>query len=245
MNEILLMLQLFTVIPIQKEIPYDRERFTKTAVLLPVLGGVMGLLEGGAASLILGLFRPMTAVLLILMVDVFLTKGIHLDGLADTCDGLFSGRDRKTMLEIMKDSRLGAFGTLSLLFCLLLKTALLMELDSVTFLRMVLVLPVIGRSMMVLGAFRSVYARDHGFGGIYIGQISNLTLAIASATALFYSTALLGISGGISWFAVGFLILQMKHYTEKRLGGITGDVLGAFLEVSQLIYLLIYVLLAR
>ena len=245
MNEILLMLQFFTVAPIRKELPYDGEKFCKTAVLLPVLGGVMGLLEGGAASLLLRLFQPMTAVLLILMLGALLTKGIHLDGLADTCDGLFSGRDRKTMLEIMKDSRLGAFGALSLLFCLLLKTAFLMELDSVTFLRMVFVLPVIGRSMMVLGAYKSVYARAHGFGGIYIGKISSLSLSIALGTSLLYSAALLGITAGISWIAVCFLIFLMKHSIERRLGGMTGDVLGAFLEVSQVIFLLFYVLLNR
>ncbi|WP_313120243.1 adenosylcobinamide-GDP ribazoletransferase [Proteiniclasticum ruminis] len=243
MNEILLMLQLFTVIPIQKEIPYDRERFTKTAVLLPILGGVIGLVEGGAALLLQMLFGPISSILFILMMDAFLTKGIHLDGLADTCDGLFSGRDRKTMLEIMKDSRLGTFGALSLLFYLLLKAALLLEFDRVMILRLVLLLPVIGRSMMVFGAFRSVYARPHGFGGIYIGKISMLSLVISSGGALLYSSVLLGISGGISWIAALFLIFLMKQRVEKRLGGMTGDVLGAFMEVSQVLFLLVYLLM--
>lgn len=245
MNEILLMLQFFTVAPIHKEIPYDQERFTKTAVLLPILGGVIGLLEGGAALLLQRLFGPISSVLCILMMDAFLTKGIHLDGLADTCDGLFSGRDRKTMLEIMKDSRLGTFGALSLLFYLLLKAALLLEFDRVMVLRLVLLLPVIGRSMMVFGAFRSVYARPHGFGGIYIGKISMLSLVISSGGALLYSSVLLGISGGISWIAALFLIFLMKQRVEKRLGGMTGDVLGAFMEVSQVLFLLVYLLIEK
>lgn len=179
------------------------------------------------------------------MMDAFLTKGIHLDGLADTCDGLFSGRDRKTMLEIMKDSRLGTFGALSLLFYLLLKAALLLEFDRVMILRLVLLLPVIGRSMMVFGAFRSVYARPNGFGGIYIGKISMLSLVISSGGALLYSSVLIGIYGGISWIAALFLIFLMKQRVEKRLGGMTGDVLGAFMEVSQVLFLLIYMLIEK
>lgn len=243
MNEILLMLQFFTVTPIHKELPYDQERFTKTAVLLPVLGGVIGLLEGGAFFLMQGLFRPMSAVFFILMLDAFLTKGIHLDGLADTCDGLLSGRDRKTMLEIMKDSCLGTFGSLSLFFYLFLKAALLLEFETGMVLRLVLLLPVIGRSMMVFGAYKSVYARPHGFGGIYIGKISRVSLFITSGTALLYAQALLGSSAGISWFAVCFLIFLMKRFVEKRLGGMTGDVLGAFIEVSQVLFLLVYLLM--
>lgn len=245
MNEIVLMLQFFTTIPFKREIPYEERKFQRTAGLLPVLGLLMGLIEIGTASMLLPFFRRETVLILVLLLETSLTGGIHLDGLADTCDGVFSGRDRKKMLEIMKDSRVGTFGVLALLLLLLLKGAFFLETEPEELLRVMVILPVLGRSILVYGAYRSVYAREKGFGTIYIGKISGFSMAFTFLFSLILAWVLLGFQGAFSVLGVYFLLTAVKVRASKLLGGMTGDVLGAMLEVSELLFLVVYLFVEK
>lgn len=245
MNEVLLMLQLFTTLPIRKEISYDEEKFHKTAVLMPLLGLILGLMEMCIALLLLPVFRFETVLILLFLLNTLLTGGIHLDGLADTCDGVFSGREREKVLEIMKDSRVGTFGILGIILYLLLKGALLLEVETVPALHLILVLPSIGRSMLVFGAYGSAYARKSGFGKIYIGKISHIEMAMVFILSIFSTWRILGEVGAASFIGVLLLTIPVKGWLEKLLGGITGDILGAILEVTQLVFLLIYLVMGR
>ena len=108
------MLGFFTRIPVP-QIEYTEERYIKGIPLLPFVGAVSGGLLLCVYQLSRWLPMPVT-VLALFLAYLLITGGLHLDGLGDSCDALFSGRDREKMLEIMKDSRSGSFGVLGLIF---------------------------------------------------------------------------------------------------------------------------------
>jgi adenosylcobinamide-GDP ribazoletransferase len=155
-----IMLGYFTRLPVPK-IKFTEERFMKSMLLMPLVGLVIGailvlirfvLLWIGAPDLISG------AVLV--SAYIFLTGGLHFDGLADTCDGIFSGRTREQSLEIMKDSRIGVFGTLGLFMTGLFYFASFAEIPIAG----LLVFPVCGRACCLISASLAPYAREEGMG---------------------------------------------------------------------------------
>ena len=169
---------------------------------------------------------------------VLLTGGLHLDGLADTCDGLFGGHDREQRLSIMRDTATGVWGTIGIVVVLLLKFALLVSLvDGGRFSELVLA-PLVGRGVIVglMGAWP--YARDEGFG-------KALHLAAWGAPAV-VAGALTLLAAGLLWSGEGLLIVVwagavggvLASYARRRLGGLTGDVDGALIEVLEVATLL-------
>ena len=169
-----------------------------------------------------------------------LTGGFHLDGLADTCDGIFSARRREKMLEIMRDSRLGTHGGLALIFVLLAKVLTLSELAlrDVPMLAAIASACVAGRAASVLMMYRHRYAREEGLGNLFIGKISFrqtwVTLVIAGALV----TAMLGMHG-LRALLVAFIgIFILGQLLKRTLGGQTGDTLGASIELGEVIFLL-------
>lgn len=171
-----------------------------------------------------------------------LTGGFHLDGLADTCDGIFSARSRERMLEIMRDSRLGTHGGLALVFCIGIKTLSVVELSSLLPLQLFAVLvcaPVAGRTAMVLLMYRQRYCREgEGMGNIYIGQVTRRE----TASTLLLGVILIGvISGWQGLLAIGITLVTvygLGRYFCYHLGGQTGDTLGASEELGEVIFLL-------
>ena len=111
----------------------------------PWVGALLGLIYWGAGVLLIKFFLPLAAAALLLLLTVLLTRGLHLDGLADTVDGLGGGRTPEERLAIMKDSRLGAFGGISLVLVLLLKFAFLQTLLSLTMTRSLILFPLISK----------------------------------------------------------------------------------------------------
>src|SRR5690606_1851854 len=130
MNSILLALQFFTSFPVRKELQLGNKEVSSMFMALPFIGAAIGCLLAGVAfvgSDWLG-FQPFLTAVLIVLAGIIATGGLHVDGFADAGDAFFSYRDRAKRLEILEDPRLGAFGTLSLVSLLGLKTALFMEL---------------------------------------------------------------------------------------------------------------------
>lgn len=172
---------------------------------------------------------------------VLLTGGFHLDGLADTCDGIFSARTCERMLEIMKDSRLGTFGGLALIICLMLKTFAVITLSSAPASQLFPLLvcaPVAGRSALVLAMYGQRYAREEGLGNLYIGKIRFRDTVI---TLLFGAIVVGGFAGlhGLGALAVCYLaVFGLVRYLARRLGGQTGDTMGALEETGEILFLL-------
>lgn len=238
MKRLILMLQFLTKLPLPFEINANEEDFSKGVVYFPLVGLVIGLLMAGLFWCVTFLSSKMIASVLVVAFEVFITGGLHLDGLADTFDGLYSYRDKERMLEIMKDSRVGTNGVLVLILVILLKVILLYHIEQVY---MVLILmPVVSRFVVVLLAATSKYARKNGMGGFFIGKTSKSQLIIAGLMTLLLHI----LSLNLLIVMVGIIILALiyRYHVYTKIDGITGDVLGSAVELSETFYLLLVVL---
>ncbi|EKN6011128.1 adenosylcobinamide-GDP ribazoletransferase [Yersinia enterocolitica] len=205
----------------------------------------IGLIVGGIGGVIFTLLAPWCGVPLAALGYVLalalVTGAFHLDGLADTCDGVFSARKREQMLEIMRDSRLGTNGGLALIFIVVAKVLVVSELAlrDAPMLLMLTATSVAGRTVIVLLMYRQRYAREgNGLGNIYIGKVTGKqTLVTLAGGAILI--LLLGQSAALLALVTSMVVVALlATYLRRRLGGQTGDTLGAAAEVGELVFLL-------
>ena len=213
------------------------EALGRSAAWFPIvgigLGLVLALIDGFARRL----FSPLLAALLTVTVWKLVTGGLHLDGLADCLDGLV-GRDPEHRLAIMRDSRIGAFGAIGLILFVMLEIVALAELRPAIRGHALLAAPAIARATpAVLGRlFRP--ARSDGQGAAFHAGLRPWTGVVGLGIALVAATIALGWLG-VATLAVGVATaVALATFVARRLGGVTGDVLGASVEVSELAVLL-------
>ena len=227
-----------TILPFPGRVEGGLERVGRGAVWFPVIGLAIGVALLAVEWIATRLFPPLLAALLVVTVWKLTSGGLHLDGLADCLDGLV-GRDASHRLAIMRDSRIGAFGAMALILFLFLEIAALAELPSGVRGRTLVVAPAIGRAMPVLLARLFPPARPDGQGAAFHAGLGRAAPAAALAIALLVSG---GVLGGMGIVAVGSAVVVsvlFGSFMRGRLGGITGDVLGAAVETSELATLLI------
>lgn len=200
-----------------------------------LIGGVLVLVD-----VILSPVLPGTVVDFVLIaVLALITGGLHLDGLADTFDGLYGGKTREDALSIMKDSRVGAMGVVALILVIGLKYTSLLSISSSIKYPSLLLMTVLPRWSMVLVACLSSYARPAGgTGKDFVDTVSINSLLIATVFAIVASGVLLRWRGVSIAGLIGGLTLLWVIYFRQRLGGVTGDVLGAVNEANEVTVLL-------
>jgi len=179
--------------------------------------------------------EPMTAAFLVATM-VIVTRALHLDGLMDVCDGVFGGFTTERRLEIMRDSRVGAFGVVGGVTVLLLKYGALLSLLLLSEPGKewaLLLFPAISRWTMVvlLGAFP--YVRTQGLGSPFHGGGIKIATTIAGVSALAASFLLGGFAGLGLFFGAVALAWLMGSAMAKALGGLTGDTYGATNEIIE------------
>ncbi|AFJ46596.1 adenosylcobinamide-GDP ribazoletransferase [Shimwellia blattae] len=216
------------------------DQYVRGIVTFPVIG----LLLGGLSGLVFLFIQPgggiPVAAFACVLALALLTGGLHLDGLADTCDGVFSARSRERMLEIMRDSRLGTHGGLALIFVLLGKVLVISELAV----RGNAMLPVLacaciaGRSAVVMMMYRQRYAREQGMGNLFIGKLSAQQVLTTLILGLVLCFAGLHLRGVLAMLATIVLVWVLGCALKRTLGGQTGDTLGAAIELGELVFLL-------
>ncbi len=216
----------------------DETALARSMFWFPWVGALLGLIFWGAWLGLQKMPAPAAAALL-LALTVWVTGGLHLDGLADTADGLGGGQTPADALRIMKDSRVGAFGVISLILALILKFSLFLSLPTTTGGTAALLLyPVISRWAMVLLAYLSPYARaEGGLGQAMTLGVSRRVLAGASLSAGALALLILGAPGLVLFGGAAALVWLGHYYFRRRLGGITGDILGATNEVVEVLVL--------
>ena len=168
MTPFFIALQFLTRLKIVNQTEWSVEDFGKSVVAFPYVGLIIGLILALLYG-ILSPFIPLVPLMLILVIAEFLiTGGLHADGLMDTSDGLFSGRERDRKLEIMKDSRIGSFGVVAFVFVTLLKWQLLTVIPTAEFIPMALIMmPLMSRWSLVLSIRSYPYAREQGMGAAF------------------------------------------------------------------------------
>jgi adenosylcobinamide-GDP ribazoletransferase len=227
-------LQYFTRLPVPRWVGHSQSLLDDSVRYFPAVGLVVGVL--GAAVLLAAqtLWPAAVAVALSMVATLLLTGAFHEDGLADAVDGLGGGLDRSRALEIMKDSRIGAFGAIALGMALLLKFVML---NSVPSWRAALLLPA-GHAVSRLGAVfimtTMTYARetDDSRSKPLVQHVSRVSVVIAAATGV-AALLPLRLAGALGLLAVVVVSLAWGRYLQGRLGGYTGDCLGAAQQLGE------------
>lgn len=233
MSGFLLMLSFFTRLPIGKHVDYTEKRYLEGLATFPLTGIVIGAFLT-LPYLLLDIEDALTGVFVVL-IYLFLTGGIHLDGLADSCDGLFSNRPKARILEIMKDSHIGTFGVIALIVYFLCFYVGATKVDWLW----ILLMPIVGKTMGYFAAGFSIYAReDQGMGFLFIDRIQkkHSLLYLLLITGFIYSIQ--GVGGLIALCGALLATLYVMYLTKKVIHGQTGDTIGMTIEVSQITYLL-------
>ncbi|MFA5112592.1 MAG: adenosylcobinamide-GDP ribazoletransferase [Desulfobaccales bacterium] len=239
MNTLPLALTFLTKLPWPWRGPAENQDLARSMFWFPWVGALLGLIFWGAWAGLHRLLPMPAAAALLLALTAWLTGGLHLDGLADTADGLGGGHAPADRLRIMKDSRVGAFGVISLILILLLKFSLFLSLDPTgAGDRVLLLYPVLSRWAMVLLAYLSPYARpEGGLGQAMTLGVSRRVLAGASLSAGVLAVLILGGPGlALAAIAAGLVWLGSRYF-QRSLGGITGDILGATNEIVEVLVL--------
>ena len=240
MKGFLTALQFLTIIKVSNEQDLTGEQLGSSMAFYPLVGFVIGLILVGVrfgASLIL---PPVLADSFVIIALVIMTGALHLDGFADTVAGLAGGKDRDRILAIMKDSRIGSFAVVGLILLLLLKVCALTEVPASVKTGTLLIVPVLGRWSTVQLAALFPYARSgYGTAQAFVGFTGKLEYLIASLITALIVVGLFPVKGVVIMAIAATVAFGIGVFFKSRIGGVTGDVMGATCELIEVITLLI------
>jgi adenosylcobinamide-GDP ribazoletransferase len=217
-------------------------------VFFPFIGFLIGFILVKSDQALLRLLPDTISNIFLLLLSVILTRALHIDGLADTADGIMGGRDPKSRLAIMKDSRIGTAGVLAVVFLLLVKYASLNILFNDSKTAALLTAPVFGRWSQMLMMFKADYGREQGMGKAFVGHLRSGGLAAASIAALGLSAWVIMGDARTAYLAFGVPVavsvftLLWRWFIVRKLGGVTGDAVGAVSEMNEAATLLLFVI---
>ncbi|WP_028986397.1 adenosylcobinamide-GDP ribazoletransferase [Thermicanus aegyptius] len=242
MKSFWLALSFLTTIPTPTFSANEREA-SGSVRYYPLVGLLLGLLLWGIAvlfSLFLPTLPTLLSSLLLLTFWVYLTGGLHLDGLMDLADGLGSHRSRDRILEIMKDSRVGAMGVIAGILLIFIKTVSIYEVFNGLPLELLILVPMLARVGLLFPIYFYPYLTERGMGAGLKQGVTRWLLLLWPVVLFVLTVLLLGFSTMI-WilFALAFAALFI-HRVAKKLGGLTGDAYGAYIEVTETLALLLF-----
>ncbi|GGC10764.1 adenosylcobinamide-GDP ribazoletransferase [Oxalicibacterium flavum] len=237
-------LQFFTRLPVPRWVGYDPRWLSQAARYFPAVGLVVGLLLALVYILATLLWPQAVAVLLSMVAGLLLTGAFHEDGFADTCDGFGGGSTPERVLEIMKDSRIGAYGAIGIMLMLGLKATTLATLPPATVVAALVLAHPLSRLCAVSLIWRMAYVRDEGKSKPIAERMSSREFGIAAVTVV-PALLLVLVSGWIPFdgIVVGVLLAAgamfwMARMFRRRIGGYTGDCLGAVQQIAELAFYL-------
>lgn len=268
MNNFLWALKFLTIIPINNrsgELP----KSGYAVCWFPIVGIVIGAILSVVSLLLQNVFPPFITNAFILITYIVITGALHLDGFADTCDGIYGGWNREKRLEIMKDSHIGSYGVIGLMCILGLRYACLLHMGeclfflntkdistgilpsfgepysrdassaAVTKIIVLCLMPAVGRWAQVLAAGVSNYARDiSGTGSFIVNGTTRKHVAIASVVPFVLILYLCRLRGLAVCAIIVVFTLFIIWYIKRKIGGMTGDTLGAINEAAEIVFLL-------
>lgn len=234
MNALLAAIRFLTVLPLPGTAGTRESDLGRSIPLFPLVGFAMG---GCAAALAFwgGRIIPQPLMAVVVLVSLIVISGaLHLDGLADTADGFMGSRRPRKVLEIMRDSRVGAMGVTAIVCVLALKGAALASLEPAHLWRAALLMPAAGRSALVVAMAVLPYARPRGgIGTAFYRRRPRASAVWAVALLCLAGWAIAGPAGLAGAEASVVTAMLLSCYAHRRIGGATGDVLGAACELSE------------
>jgi adenosylcobinamide-GDP ribazoletransferase len=212
----------------------------RSAAYYPLVGLILGMVLWGSYWLLSHAFPRTLCDGLAILLLVILTGALHLDGLADTLDGLAAGKSAAERLQIMRDHRVGTFGAVGLIVILGIKFLALNSLPEEVLGKALLVSLALSRWSMVQLIYRAPYARpEGGLGKVFKENVRKGEMILATALSLIAAVFLFRFWGALLWLTIGFSALGIQVFFKRKIGGITGDVLGAANEVHEVLALLL------
>ncbi|MFC4932022.1 adenosylcobinamide-GDP ribazoletransferase [Massilia sp. GCM10023247] len=239
-------LQFFTRLPIPRWVGFQPEWLHHASRYFPLVGCVVGVGAAAVYALAALVLPAPVAAVLSTAASIYLTGAFHEDGFADTCDGFGGGLTRERVLEIMKDSRVGAYGAIGIVCMLGIKCTALAMLPPASAIAALLIAHPLSRLAATALIWRMDYARDEGKSKPMAQQMSGVEFAIAALTALLPGALLAAagqvtlpaLSAGVA--AAGVAALWLARTFQARIGGYTGDCLGAVQQVAEVaVYLVL------
>lgn len=237
--------QFFTSIPVRLELPMDKLHLNSAVQAFPLLGLFQGGIYASLYYLLLEHtpFSNLAVAFLLWLMTILLTGGIHLDGWMDASDGYFSYKDQQKRLEIMNDPRTGAFGVISVIVLLSSRFLFIYEITvNVHFISymMIATIQLLSKSVMGLLLLTVKSSKNHGLGALFQSAATPKELWIYLVYIIGFLTIVSKIESGILFvliltMAALVTLLVCRRKAVKWFGGITGDILGAAVEGTELI----------
>ncbi len=240
MKSLFAALKFLSILPVPSAWTGQGQELPDSVKFFPIVGLIIGAIVAGFVWLF-SFFLPQGVVAAITVVlIVTLTRGLHLDGLADTADGFWSVSDRQRTLAIMKDSYIGAMGVIAIACILLLKFACLTSLGENMLWRGALLMVLSGRCMMVLPISLFPYARkEGGLGRLFYETRSAFNALWAVLFVLAAGWSIAGLAGIAAAIASVLVTIVFGLYCTWKIGGVTGDTMGATCEITEVVSVLV------
>lgn len=241
-----------TTIPLPRRREASPEEIGRSLAYFPVVGLIIGLILAGL-NWLLALFLPSAVVNGLLLVSlVVITGALHLDGFADTCDGIAAHKTVEDRWRVMRDSHIGAFGVIGIFLLLLIKYVSLNSVPENWLMITLVLMPVVSRWAMVYAVFAYPYARPAGLGKVFKQGASWTSLALATLITLVVATTWAWVANFTFFYLVGLaiivsiwvIVVAMAAYLKPKFSGLTGDTYGAINEVAEVSVLILISLLA-
>jgi adenosylcobinamide-GDP ribazoletransferase len=236
MNEFLLAVQFLTIIPVKVK-RYQQKYMGRALIYFPLVGLLLGVVLSFCAVILTRLaLAPLSVVIALTALLAVLTGGMHLDGLADTVDAFSGGRNKEERLRIMRDPHIGALGALSMILLVLLKIAFLYSLSG-SLVRSLILSCVLSRWSLVMLVYLFAYAREEGKAKSFTQAVNERIFLTSTAVALAVSLFIWQLPGFVVFVFTGACAYIFGSFVNKKIGGITGDTLGAAAETAEVITL--------
>jgi adenosylcobinamide-GDP ribazoletransferase len=232
-------LQFLTIIPLPFSIRWEERDLGRAMAVFPLAGLTLGALLAGADIILTPwLPRPVSDLLLIVILSA-VTGCLHLDGLADVCDALGARGDSERFIAVMKDSRTGAIGVAGLVLGLLLKYQALLHIPLQHKMEALLFFPMAARFSQVQMTVWAKRARADGLGSAFINGAGGWQLSFAGASTIACALFFFGMRGLYCLIILYLLTWGLKRWFQRKVGGISGDIIGCVSELNEIICLLV------
>jgi adenosylcobinamide-GDP ribazoletransferase len=239
MRLFLVALQFLTIIPIPFPLRCEERDMGRAMAFFPLVGLILGAILAGADYIISPWLPRVIGDLILVTIMSVLTGCLHLDGLADVCDALAARGDRERFLAVMKDSRIGAVGVVGLVLGILLKYEAILSLPIHIKRDALLLFPMAARFCQVLMTVGAKRARTEGLGAVFIDGAGIVQLVSACIIALACAWLFFGVWGVCALIPLWVVTWIIRGYFNRRLGGISGDIVGFANEVIEIMCLLL------
>lgn len=245
MSRFLAALQFLTTIPIPWQRKTVPEELGRSGVYFPIIGLIIGLILAGLSLLFGLILPPMVATALLVVSLVVLSGALHLDGFADTCDGIAGHKTVETRWQVMHDSRAGGFGIVGVVLLLLVKYVSLSSIPQSSLITTLVLMPVLSRWAMVYAIFAYPYARPSGLGKEFKQGTNWLRFTVATLITLIIAVVMARLIGLAVMLMVWVFTVAVAAYLKSKFAGLTGDNYGAINEMAEVGVLIIITLLAQ